>query len=131
MNQQQLAQRLKGSTIDYEFKILVENLGDAPMGEPFYFSVTGNTSDYQDRFYTYHIRVNDVGNVIQPGENLPFTIKIPIEPPPPNIRNYRYPIRFYLNTEGTNNTAGYPTNFIAERNYRNNIYELSMRIKTY
>jgi hypothetical protein len=131
MNRQQLVKRLRGETLNYEFKVFVENLGDAPMSDVFYFSISGTTADFQDHLYTHHVRVNDVGNIINPGENVAFIIQINIEPPPPNIRNYRYPIRFYLNTEGTNNTVGYPTNFIAEKTYRNNYYELSMRIKSY
>ena len=41
----------------------------------------------------------------------------------------RYPVRFYLNTEGPNNSTGYPTVFIAERSYRNNVLELQVKIK--
>lgn len=131
MNQQMLAQRLIGSTIDYAFTIYVENIGDAQMAESFYFSVTGNTSDFQDHYYSHHVRVNELGIAIDPGKTHPFIIKVSIEPPPPNIRNYRYPIRFYLNTEGADNSAWFPTHYIAEKSRKNNYYELSMRIKTY
>lgn len=31
-----------------------------------------------------------------------------------NSRLSHYPVRFYLNTEGPNNSTGYPTVFIAE-----------------
>jgi hypothetical protein len=115
--------------LEYEFTLLIENIGEKRMDEPFYVSVSGSLNDYQDYLYSRHIRLNDEQQSFEPGKIIPFVVPLVLDFPPLYTRMSHYPVRFYLNTEGPNNSTGYPTVFIAERSYRNNVLELQVKIK--
>ena len=114
--------------LEYRFTLLIENTGDTTFAEPFYLSVSGSLGDFQDRYYSRHLRLNDEQQLIGPGQTIPFVVSISLDFPPPSTRMSHYPVRFYLNTEGSNNSTGYPTLYVAERSYKNNFYELQIRL---
>ncbi|MBM4168706.1 MAG: hypothetical protein FJ215_06065 [Ignavibacteria bacterium] len=114
--------------LEYEFTIIIENIGDVPFDGPFYLSASGSLTDYQERLYSRHIRLNDERQVLEPGRVINFIAPISFDSPGYRDRVSHYPVRFYINTEGSSNSTGFPTLFVPERNYRNNFYELQIRL---
>ncbi|HEY4612849.1 MAG TPA: hypothetical protein VII11_07700 [Bacteroidota bacterium] len=114
--------------LEYEFTLLVENIGNKAFQEPFYLSVSGSPTDYEDYLYSRHIRLNDENLIVEPGQVVRFVVPLVLDFPHIRARLSHYPVRFYLNTEGSQNSTGFPTLFIAERSYENNFYELQIRL---
>lgn len=113
----------------YEFTVLIENVGNKEFNEPFYVSVSGSLTDYHDLQFSRHIRLNDERLTIQPGAARPFTMPVVLDFPPAFSKINQYPVRVYINTEGPANSTGFPTLFVAERSYKNNTYELQLRMR--
>lgn len=117
------------AALGYEFTIFIENVGNKELSEPFYLSVSGSLTDYHDLQFSRHIRLNDEHKTIQPGAVHPFIVPINLDFPPPFSKISQYPVRFYINTEGPANSTGFPTLFVAERSYKNNTYELEVKLR--
>lgn len=115
--------------LEYEFTIQIENVGEKPINEPFYVSISGSMNDFQEHLYSRHILLNNEGQLLEPGKAIPFVVPLVLDFPPLYTRLAQYPVRFYINTEGPNDSTGYPTRFIEERSYRNNILELQVKIR--
>lgn len=116
------------TALNYEFTVHIENIGNKRFEEPFYLSISGSLTDYQDYLFSRHVRLNDERRAIEPGNALPFIARITLDFPPPFTKMSHYPVRFYINTEGSTNSTGFPTVYIAERSYKNNFYELQIRL---
>jgi hypothetical protein len=112
--------------VQYEFQIRVENVGNAVFGEPFYISMTTQLEDYQTNQYSKHVLVNEGRALIQPGLQQTFIVGADIDYPPPPLPAF-LPMRFYLNTEGLGTTTAFVIRNIAEHDYKNNVYEISLR----
>jgi hypothetical protein len=113
----------------YELTILIENVGNKAVNEPFYVSYSGSLTEYQDHLFSRHFRLNNERHTIQPGTALPFIVPIVLDFPPPFSKIQHYPLRVYINTEGSANSTGFPTVYIAERSYDNNKYELQLKLR--
>ncbi|HWP82964.1 MAG TPA: hypothetical protein VNN76_09960 [Bacteroidota bacterium] len=113
--------------LEYEFVLQIENIGQRNLQEPFYISVSRSLNDYQQYLYSHHIRINDEHRLLETGQVTRFVLRVDLDFPPPGTRLSHYPIRFYINTEGPENSTGYPTLRILERNYANNTFELQIR----
>lgn len=120
-----LPQRVDALVVTYEFRVEIENIGTAPLTEPFYISYTTTTYDYQNFIYSRHELLNAARTVIARGKSFTFVVTTEIEIPRRVVPS-NFPIRFYINTEGQLNTLGYQAPRINERKYNNNIYELSV-----
>lgn len=112
--------------IIYEFKVEVQNAGNAVFREPFYISVSTRQEDYDAHQYGRHVLVNEAGAHLQPGNQWSMTIQVTIEYPRPPVPSF-IPVRFYLNTEGLGTTSVLTVQKIPEHDYHNNVYELSLR----
>ncbi|MEP0822672.1 MAG: hypothetical protein HRF44_07465 [Ignavibacterium sp.] len=112
--------------IRYEFRIQVGNIGNAAFGEPFTISLTTQLNDYETHQYGKHVLVNEAPVLIQPGQDQTFVLTVDIEYPRPPIPAF-LPMRIYLNTEGLQTTTALTLRKIPEHDYRNNVYELSLR----
>lgn len=112
--------------VQYEFQIRIENVGNAVFGEPFYISLTTQLEDYQTNQYSKHVLVNEGRTLIQPGLQQTFIVGADIDYPQPPLPAF-LPMRFYLNTEGLGTTTAFVIRNIAEHDYKNNVYELSLR----
>jgi len=118
--------RAQTMQIQYEFLVSVENIGNAVFGEPFYISLTTLLEDYETHQYSKHVLVNEGRALIQPGLQQVFKVVADIDYPQPPLPAF-LPMRFYINTEGLGTTSAVPIRNIAEHNYRNNVYEISLR----
>ncbi|MGH2568403.1 MAG: hypothetical protein ACRDGA_08695 [Bacteroidota bacterium] len=114
--------------MDYEFRLHFENVGERAFEEPFYLSVSGSLNEYQDYQYSRHLLLNNERQSIEPGQVVYFAVPLRLDFPPRLERISHYPVRFYINTEGINNSTGFPTLYREERSYRNNFYELQIRL---
>ncbi len=115
--------------LNYELTILIENVGNAAVSEPFYVSYSASLTEYQDHLFSRHLRLNDERHTIEPGAVQPFIVSIVLDFPPPFSKIQQYPLRLYINTEGSANSTGFPTVYIAERSYENNKYELQLKLR--
>jgi hypothetical protein len=115
--------------LSYEFTLIIENVGNKTLDQPFYVSISGSLTDYQEHLYSRHLRLNDEGQHLEPGHEVPFIVVVDLDFPPSRQTMSHYPIRFYINTEGPANSTGFPTLFIPERSYQNNTYELQVRLR--
>lgn len=115
--------------LEYEFTLQIENIGNKEFNEPFYLSVSGSPTDFQENLYSRHLRLNDEHQTIAPGQVIRFVVPIVLDFPAVYQRLSHYPVRFYINTEGPQNSTGFPTLFVAERSYKNNFYELQIRLQ--
>ncbi len=124
------AQRTRTSAqtlqVPYEFLVYVENAGNAVFGEPFYISLTTMLDDYDTHQYSKHVLVNEGRALIQPGLQQTFIVGADIDYPQPPLPAF-LPMRFYLNTEGLGTTSAFLIRNVAEHDYKNNIYEISLR----
>ena len=118
--------RAQTMQVQYEFQIRVENVGNAVFGEPFYISLTTQIEDYQTNQYSKHVLVNEGRTLIQPGLQQTFIVGADIDYPQPPLPAF-LPMRFYLNTEGLGTTTAFVIRNVAEHDYQNNIYEISLR----
>ncbi|GJQ21343.1 MAG: hypothetical protein HBSIN02_16980 [Bacteroidia bacterium] len=112
--------------IRYEFRIQVGNIGNAGFAEPFTISLTTQLNDYETHQYGKHVLVNEALAPIQPGQDQTFVLTADIEYPRPPFPAF-LPMRIYLNTEGLQTTTALTIRKIPEHDYRNNVYELSLR----
>lgn len=112
--------------ISYEFEIQVANGGNADMAAAFFVSITTALDDYDINQYSKHALVNETRQVIQPGQMRTFVILADVEYPRPPVPAF-LPMRFYINAEGFSTSSEIAAQRIREHNYRNNVYELSMR----
>jgi len=118
--------RASSLVISYEFQIQVANGGNADFGGTFFVSITTALDDYDINQFSKHTLVNETKQLIQPGQVRTFVVLADVEYPRPPVPAF-LPMRFYVNTEGFSTTPEVTAQKIREHDYRNNIYELSMR----
>jgi hypothetical protein len=118
--------RSSNLVISYEFKIQVANGGNADFGGTFFVGLTTALDDYDINLYSKHALLNETRQVIKPGQIRTFVVQADVEYPRPPIPAF-LPMRFYINTEGFSTSSELATQKTREHDYRNNVYELSMR----
>lgn len=115
--------------MNVEFRVEVANVGGAAFESPFYLSISTSYSDYQNFVYSRHELLNEARTVILPGQHFPFIFRTDVDIPlQPVLMNF--PIRFYINTESMSQFPGFSAPRIQEIDYRNNVFEMSLRTRS-
>ncbi len=120
-------QRVEVLVVPYEFRVQVDNVGSSAFDKPFYVSFTTNVPDYQNYIYSRQELLNEGKTLILPRQSYTFVVSTEIEIP--RGTSGSIPVRFYINTEGNLNKLGFQVSRVEERNYKNNVFELSMRLQ--